>query len=65
MKANPNGPARKVEIVEIGDRIRFSVALLRHLYEMPEYESVLVEVAAIKIAPDGAKVLILNSREEL
>jgi len=50
----------KVPMVRVGDRIRISVAMLRHLYESPEHISFQVEVAEIINEDDGTKTLMLK-----
>jgi hypothetical protein len=47
-------------IVHCGDEIRFSVALLRQMYEEPDHLSVLVTVVEIRLEPNGAKTLVLH-----
>jgi hypothetical protein len=46
--------------VEVGDRMRFSVGLLRQIYERPEHTSELVELIEVHIEADGAKLLVLK-----
>lgn len=46
--------------VKIGDRIRFSLALLQAIHDQPGHTSELVEVADIRMDPDGSKVIVMN-----
>jgi hypothetical protein len=48
------------EVVKVGDRIRFTVALLRDLEKLPEHRSFLVEVAEVRVEDDGGKILVLH-----
>ena len=49
------------KVVQIGDRIRCSVALLRQLYEYPQHRSALVELVGVQVEEDGSKILFLNN----
>lgn len=46
--------------VVVGDAIRFSVGLLRHMHDEPEHTSVLVKVAEVRTEDDGSKILVLE-----
>ena len=50
--------------VEIGDRMRFSAALLQQIHAEPEHLSPVVIVTAIDIEADGCKVLYLMRADE-
>lgn len=49
--------------IEIGDRVRISVELLKLLYERPDHESETVIVERI-LYDDGVKVLCLSPEEK-
>jgi hypothetical protein len=49
-------------IVEVGDRIRITVDLLRMFFERPDHTSEIMRVKSILDA-DGAKVLVLGTEE--
>lgn len=57
------GFMRRTPDVQIGDRIRISVALLRDVYDQPEHESAPVTVANVETRSDGEKVLHLEKVE--
>lgn len=46
--------------LEVGDRLRFSTALLRQIHEGPDHESELVELVEVRIEEDGSKVLVVK-----
>ena len=50
-------------IVE-GDTLKFSVALLRDLYDRPSHESAIVRFIRGPADPDGTRVLLLQDARE-
>lgn len=53
-----------VDVVDVGDVIRFSVGLLKQLYEEPDHISLLVKVIEVRVELDGSKVLVLQRADE-
>lgn len=49
-----------VTAVQIGDRLRISVALLRDLSDAPEQQSEIVRLHRIERATDGTLILYLD-----
>jgi hypothetical protein len=43
-----------------GDTMRFSLPLLKDIYEQPEHTSRIVEVVEIEIEPDGHKRMVVR-----
>lgn len=51
------------QIVEVGDRLRFSMALLKVIADQPEHLSELVELVEVRESDDGGKVLVVKRCE--
>lgn len=51
------------DVLEIGDRIRLSVALLKDFYKCPRHQTVLVTIARIVREPDGTATLWLTAAD--
>jgi hypothetical protein len=47
--------------VSIGDKIRFSTALLKDIDAEPDHQTVLVSVKEIRVASDGSKILFMET----
>lgn len=56
----PPPPAPPPKGVGAGDLMRFSVALLKQIYEEPDHASVLVRLKGVHVDADGCKVLLLE-----
>jgi hypothetical protein len=50
----------KPVVLGVGDRLRFSTALLQQIHDEPKHLSVLVEIERIIRGPDGVKELWLK-----
>jgi len=48
------------KVIQIGDFIRVSVALIRDIHAQPGHESLLCVITDVKVEPDGSKVLVLT-----
>lgn len=46
--------------LNIGDKMRMSVALLRELYDMPDHESVVIVFKGSRFDDDGIKVALFG-----
>jgi hypothetical protein len=49
-----------MESVNVGDTIRFSVALLKDFYDQPDHVTVVVRVREVRTEADGSKLLVLE-----
>jgi len=50
------------KIVRVGDLIRISVALIRHMNEEDDGLSIAAELTEVQLEEDGTKVLMLTRR---
>ena len=46
--------------VTVGDRIRFSVALIQDFARRPDHESPVLVLSEIRLDEDGTKILVLD-----
>lgn len=49
-----------VDVVRVGDRIRFSVELIRQLADEAGVHTLVAEVVEIRRADDGTKTLVMD-----
>ena len=51
-------------ILEVGDKMRFSVELIEQIREIPDQRTELVEVVEIRVEDDGTKMVTLKRAEK-